>query len=427
MFLFIADLAIFKTITGTHGVKVSWWNWQVNCGGSWSSLHIKVCNEKFYENDEVVIIYYKKLCVVSNLQVEVNHPGKDSSKSRVRINKICSQINKNFILGSLDLQVCVYPLKRPRPLKLSKRYAKFYKEFMKMMKFKTLMTKMMMKVSMMMKVTMMITMLLWNQMMRMEHGNGRRRGKFQWIDVAFQNLPQGLSLQNKEENIERILHHYRPHILGLAEPRTSELSTMFFDGYSLVPGTALGIINPRLNVLIKDGLDVEFLPFETEIPSLLLKIGQVKLLFVYREWAKDGDEDLGSFPHQEARWSHFVDLWSRLRGRVNVIGDCNLEYWRMETAHHRNCQGMKTEVMEKIIPRGYVQCITEDTRHQGRQSSCIDHLYTNNAQFVDKIVNKSVTSYDHNMIKFKMMLDSPAFQPRKIEMRKVVEKDYIGQ
>ena len=101
--------------------------------------------------------------------------------------------------------------------------------------------------------------------------------------MAFQNLPQGLSIQNKEENIERILQHYRPHVLGLAEPRHTELSTMFFDGYSLLPGMAIGVDDPRLNVLVKDGLDMEVLPFETEIPSLLIRTGQVKTLLVYRE------------------------------------------------------------------------------------------------------------------------------------------------
>ena len=130
-------------------------------------------------------------------------------------------------------------------------------------------------------------------------------------------------------------------MLGLAEPRFSELSTMFFDGYSLLPGMAIGIDDPRLNVLVKDGLEMEILPFETEIPSILIRVGQTKTLMVYREWCKDGDEETGSFPQQEARWRPFVSQWSKLRGRVNVVGDMNYEFWRMETAHHRNCQGLK--------------------------------------------------------------------------------------
>ena len=264
-----------------------------------------------------------------------------------------------------------------------------------------------------------LLMMDWNWFMKMTNGNRNWRNKLHWINVAYQNIPQGLSVLNKEDIIERILHSYRPHILGLAEPRYSELSTMFFDGYSLVSGSALGINDPRLNILVKDGLTLEFLPFETEIPSILVKVGQAKVLFLYREWNKDGDEDTGSFTQQEDRWREFVRRWRTLKGRVNVVGDCNFEYWKLETAHHRNCQKIKAEVTDNIIPRGYVQCILEDTRTQGSQKSCIDHLYSNNAQFVDRIINKSVSAYDHNMIMFRMTLHQPVFQPHTTYLRDV--------
>ena len=234
-------------------------------------------------------------------------------------------------------------------------------------------------------------------MMRTINRNWRRK-RYQWIKIAYQNILLGLSTDNKEDIIENILNNYRPHLLGLAEPRHSEISRMYFDGYSLVSGIALGIDDSRLNILVKDGLSVEFQWFDMEIPSLLVKIGQAKILMLYRGWNKDRKEETGSFPLQEARWRSFVDKWSRLKGQVAVVGDCNFEYWRMDTPHHRNCQGLKAEVMEKIIPKGFVQCVMEDTRHQGSQSSCLDHLYTNNTQFIDDIVNKSVTAYDHNMI-----------------------------
>ena len=154
-------------------------------------------------------------------------------------------------------------------------------------------------------------------------------------------------------------------------------------------------------------MDCLFQDLETEIPSLMIKVDQVKLIMLYREWHKDGDENLGSFPQQEERWRGFVEKWRGLKGRVNVVGDCNFEFWRMDTAHHRNCQGLKNEVVEKILPRGYVQVVRDDTRFQGSQSSCLDHVYTNNAQFLDNIVNKSVSAYDHNLISFRMMVHSP--------------------
>ena len=74
-------------------------------------------------------------------------------------------------------------------------------------------------------------------------------------------------------------------MLGVAEPRASELSRMYFDGYSMVSGTAIGIDDVRLNVFIQDGLSVEFERFETEVPSLVMKIGQSRVVMLYREWA----------------------------------------------------------------------------------------------------------------------------------------------
>ena len=52
----------------------------------------------------------------------------------------------------------------------------------------------------------------------------------QWIDVCFQNIPLGVSLPNKEKTLEQILHRFKPHILGVAEPRRLELEMITFPG-----------------------------------------------------------------------------------------------------------------------------------------------------------------------------------------------------
>ena len=44
-----------------------------------------------------------------------------------------------------------------------------------------------------------------------------------------------------------------------------------------------------LTMTIKDGVKYEVIPFMTEVPSLLLKVGEAKLLMLYREWNKDRD------------------------------------------------------------------------------------------------------------------------------------------
>lgn len=254
----------------------------------------------------------------------------------------------------------------------------------------------------------------WNSWMKMVNGN-----RLQYVDLCYQNIPLGLSTANKESVIELILDRHRPHVLGVAEPRASELSTMHFPGYSLLQGIATGINDPRLNVLVKDGLTVEFLPFQTMVPSLLLKIQDTKVLMTYREWSYDGDTDTQDFDLQEERWETFVDKWKRLRGRVIAMGDFNYEYWRQETPHHARCLKMKNAVLENIIPRGYTQCVMEDMRFQGKQRGCLDHVYTNHAQFIDRVLNKSVAGYDHNMISVRLMLRRPAYTPKRMEVRDI--------
>ena len=171
--------------------------------------------------------------------------------------------------------------------------------------------------------------------------------------------------------------------------------------------TAQGIQDTRLNVLVKDGLQYQVLPFMTDLPSVLLQIGESKCLLTYREWAKDGDQSTKYIPMQEARFEPFVKAWKRIRGRLLSIGDFNVEYWRLDTQQHRNVQGMKQMILDEIVPRGFVQCVQEDTRVQGSQKSCLDHIYSNQGQFIAKLWNKNVIGYDHNMIGVRLRLKSP--------------------
>ena len=175
-----------------------------------------------------------------------------------------------------------------------------------------------------------LLMMDWNWFMKMTNGNRNWRNKLHWINVAYQNIPQA------------------------TDPTSLDWRSQ--DTLSLVRCSSTATVS------CQDGLTLEFLPFETEIPSILVKVGQAKVLFLYREWNKDGDEDTGSFTQQEDRWREFVRRWRTLKGRVNVVGDCNFEYWKLETAHHRNCQKIKAEVTDNIIPSPVYSRGHEDTR-----------------------------------------------------------------
>ena len=113
---------------------------------------------------------------------------------------------------------------------------------------------MMLKMLWMMLTLMILTMIVreWNSIMKAEQGNKRFS-----IVAAYQNLPGGLSTNNKQICIDQIIRIRRPHILAICEPRHSELLRLSVPGYSLLKGDLIGIDDPRLNVFVKDNLIYE--------------------------------------------------------------------------------------------------------------------------------------------------------------------------
>ena len=253
-----------------------------------------------------------------------------------------------------------------------------------------------------------------NKEMKIYNGN-----IFKTLTVAHQNIPGVLSSMNKETSIEELLSQKRPHVLALSEPRWSELSTFTFDGYNLIKGIQIGVKDPRMNVLVKDGVDYTQINLRSQLPTVHLRIGGQHLVFTYREWRKSGVKDTGDWSLQEERWESFVQQWKKIRGRVILMGDINIEYWRSVSRHHQECAGMKDYLMENIISSGYVQLITDYTREQGTSRSCLDHLYSNCPQFIhqDSVMNTNVLGYDHHYISCRISLLKPAFSQKVIEVR----------
>ena len=173
-------------------------------------------------------------------------------------------------------------------------------------------------------------------MMKISQGNKRFS-----IVVACQNLPGGLSLANKQICVDQLIKIRKLHIRALCEPRHSELQQLSVPGYSLLKGDLRNFDDPRLNVFIKDDLTYTRENFLTDVPAIHLKCGDQGFIFAYREWRLNGDEKTGSYGDQLQRWITFVDKWRKITGRLIVIGDMNLEYWRSETQQHRDQIPMK--------------------------------------------------------------------------------------
>ena len=97
-----------------------------------------------------------------------------------------------------------------------------------------------------------LEMVVRNHLVRAVNGNGRS-----WIVAASQNIPGTLAPINKQLVIDDLLRTKKPHLLAVIEPRYTQMMTFQFDGYKLVKGTCSGVDDPRINLLVKDG--VQFL------------------------------------------------------------------------------------------------------------------------------------------------------------------------
>ena len=121
-----------------------------------------------------------------------------------------------------------------------------------------------------------------NVVMRMLHGNGRD------LLVLYQNIPGTYSSTNTISKIETILDKFKPHVLGIAEPVYNDMNQTW-DGYDLIQGYLNNGTKIRLNALVRNDLNYEVVEFKTEVPSILLKTGNIKIILCYREWSKEGN------------------------------------------------------------------------------------------------------------------------------------------
>ena len=110
----------------------------------------------------------------------------------------------------------------------------------------------------------------------------RNRGESNVLTNKFNHITNGNNNLITKLSIQSVLDHYKPGILGVAEPSHEDMRTMYFPGYRLVKGKLAGGKKIRLNVLVKDTLvDYSVDSFTSEVPSVLIKVNGFKyLLFV---------------------------------------------------------------------------------------------------------------------------------------------------
>ena len=161
----------------------------------------------------------------------------------------------------------------------------------------------------------------WNRMMHLSMGN--RPGKVKdSLDVMYQNLPGVLGVVTLGTQLDSIVKRLNPDVLFVGEADGDNVKAACPNGYVWVGGTLKSkkeLI--RVSALVRNNIPFKTFKVDTKVPAVGLKVGEWKLVGIYREWALCGDQDTKSKDQQIDRLKNFVDYWLKLKGKSICIGD----------------------------------------------------------------------------------------------------------
>ena len=245
-----------------------------------------------------------------------------------------------------------------------------------------------------------------NKYMKIYNGNKKN------LKICYQNIPGTISNFNLIATIQSFLDRIDPDVLAIAEPCTEDLNVDWHP-YVLLPGHIEKGKKTRLNLLVKSNLKFNQKYWKVELPHKVLEIGDWRFVFVYREWAKCGDQATKDIKQQETRWRGFVDRWMKERGkRTAVIGDMNFDYMD-GGGSQRQLKNIRSMVMDDVISDGWYQLVRENTRYQNQQKpSCLDHIYTRSVADIKTVLNSNQTGYDHNFVGLDINLSKRILHPQ---------------
>ena len=277
-----------------------------------------------------------------------------------------------------------------------------------------------------------------NKSQKMKHGNRRN------LDLKILSWNSGHTfLVNQINEVKWLLQDETPHILFISESnlkRSHDRDQVEIEGYSL--HTSKMIRNPdaqvsRIVAYVKDGIIVrrrDDLESE-EVSAIWMEAGlhrERKYLVcgVYREWAHlktDGclNENSGSLQEQERRWGIFLDSWEDALDETNdvsVLGDVNIDLGKVFQKRNHKCRKMADELMLRIIGRGVVQLVRENTRFvSNSEPSMLDHVYMTRPELGTHRVREWGTS-DHRLLELKKRVKGPL--PGAARVRKRTFKEF---
>ena len=267
-----------------------------------------------------------------------------------------------------------------------------------------------------------------NKAQRSSNGNG----KTQTHPIMFQNIPgKCISEDRVGDIITDILDKHKPLVLFVGEARADLVRDKTPHGYIHHPGTLKFRKNPRMSMLIKEGINYKVEELKADVPTCCVNIEGWRLVGYYREWRRDGIKNTDHVDDQLERLDKFIKILQNLKrkGKTMALGDMNIDLYNVITDHQKKLDAMRSLIEEKLIAAGWLQMIRDLTRFgsEGQEPSCLDHIYVTHYTFVDCIENENISSTDHNAITAHLQFDKPVFRPQTFSYRpidKIPEGEY---
>ena len=266
----------------------------------------------------------------------------------------------------------------------------------------------------------------WNHFMRMINGN---KGKVKdFLDVMYQNLPGVLGASTLGTQIESIVSRMNPDILFIGEADSENVKQDCPDGYVYVGGSLKTKKEDiRVSVIIRDNIPFKTFKVNTLIPVVGIKVGEWRLLGIYREWALCGDQTTKTREQQIDRLKDFVDYWQTIRSKAICIGDFNFDPYPGND-YQRSLESIRTCINDVILPAGWRQLIRGHTRAEpGQEPALLDHVYVNTVDRTERTWNQNCSGYDHNLVGVRIKSQGTIFRAETFEYRDlatVTEADF---
>ena len=246
-----------------------------------------------------------------------------------------------------------------------------------------------------------MTLKAWNRLMHTLNGNKMSKpAKIKdFLDVMYQNLPGTLGVTTLGTQLDSIVSRMKPDVLFVGEADSEDIKAACPEGYVWVGGNLKSKIQEiRVSAIVREKIPFKSFNIKTKVPAVGLKVGEWRLIGIYREWALCGDQTTKSKDQQIDRLTDFVNYWSGIKSKSACLGDFNFDPFP-DSDYQRSLENIRTCVNDVILPAGWCQLIKDKTRFESdMKPSLLDHVYVNQVDKTERTWNESFSGYNHNLV-----------------------------